>query len=171
MMHDKRGAMQTQLGKCFADSEKMSCRVEQTFCTSIIFIYSTPKPAIRITGFFRVIMSKTHSIDAAKRRAPLSSFGPELPVSRYNLTDRLESETTPLLRTSHAPVLLWDHCERWLATKSAISAFFAKNTGLLLAVASQFFFSGMNISVKALNNSDDPVPTLEVRVCSRMVVL
>ena len=36
------------------------------------------------------------------------------------------------------------------------------NTGLLLVVASQVFFSLMNVAVKMLNSIDPPVTVLEV---------
>jgi len=38
----------------------------------------------------------------------------------------------------------------------------ARNKGLLLVAASQFFFSIMNLAVKELNSIDPPVPALEV---------
>jgi hypothetical protein len=41
---------------------------------------------------------------------------------------------------------------------------------LSLLIASQFFFSAMNICVKWLNSLDEPVPILEVLIGSRMVV-
>ena len=50
-----------------------------------------------------------------------------------------------------------------------MSAFIDENSGLLLVAASQFFFSGMNLSVKLLNGLDEPVPTLEVSVGSSVV--
>lgn len=54
--------------------------------------------------------------------------------------------------------------------KGRISVAFAKpldilraNTGLLLILASQVFFSLMNVAVKTLHSIDPPVPALEVR--------
>ena len=43
-----------------------------------------------------------------------------------------------------------------------VSRSFANNTGLLLVVASQFFFAVVNLAVKTLNSLDPPVPVLEV---------
>jgi hypothetical protein len=40
---------------------------------------------------------------------------------------------------------------------------------MLLVVASQFFLSAMNVSVKFLNSLDEPVPTLEVRHVPRVM--
>ena len=40
---------------------------------------------------------------------------------------------------------------------------FKNNVGLLYVVASQVFFSVMNVAVKSLNNLDPPVPAIEVR--------
>ena len=67
-------------------------------------------------------------------------------------------ETSPLLPTSNAN---YSRSEKW---RSSVSAFFDENAGLSLVAASQFFFSGMHICVKWLNNLDEPVPMLEVRV-------
>ncbi|KAI9439325.1 integral membrane protein DUF6 [Lactarius indigo] len=69
----------------------------------------------------------------------------------------LQDETSPLLQPKHTPrrtVSEW-----W---NSAQPSFFDDNLGLLLIAASQLFFSAMNTSVKWLNSSDEPVPTLEL---------
>ena len=95
-------------------------------------------------------MATAHGVGNAERCTLLSSSDPELPASRDGLAD--PNETTPLLRTNRPHVL---------------SAFMDKNTGLLLVAASQFFFSGINISVKWLNSLDEPIPTLEVCVVPR----
>ena len=47
----------------------------------------------------------------------------------------------------------------WLASAKDV---WQMNTGLLLVVASQAFFSLMNVSVKVLNSIDPPVTVLEV---------
>ena len=58
------------------------------------------------------------------------------------------------------------HSER----RHSMSTFFDKNAGLSLLVASQFFLTAMNMCVKWLNSLDEPVPILEVRIGSRIVV-
>jgi len=40
--------------------------------------------------------------------------------------------------------------------------FVARNVGMLLIIASQFFFACMNVSVKILNRLDPPVHALQV---------
>ena len=47
----------------------------------------------------------------------------------------------------------------WLASAKAV---WQMNTGLLLVLASQAFFSLMNVAVKLLNSIDPPVTVLEV---------
>jgi hypothetical protein len=44
----------------------------------------------------------------------------------------------------------------------AVRHFVARNTGLLLVIASQAFFSMMNAVVKRLSSIDPPVSTLQV---------
>jgi len=51
---------------------------------------------------------------------------------------------------------------RWKGLVSQACDIIAGNAGLLLAAASQFFFSVMNLAVKKLNTIDPPVPALEV---------
>jgi len=70
-----------------------------------------------------------------------------------------------LLGTNSAHSLQSSHSERW----HSLSAFFDKNAGLSLVVASQFFFSGMNVCVKWLNSLDEPVPILEL-IWVRMII-
>lgn len=91
------------------------------------------------------------------------SSGPEFPASRGGSAN--PDESLPLLGTDRgsASVLQWGHSERW----RSVSTFFDKNAGLSFIVASQFFFSAMNVCVKWLNSLDEPVPVLEVRVGSR----
>ena len=57
--------------------------------------------------------------------------------------------------------------ERW---RSSTSAFVDRNAGLLLVVGSEFFFSAINVSVKWLNNLDEPVPTLEVCGAAKVIL-
>ncbi|KAH9170224.1 integral membrane protein DUF6 [Lactarius sanguifluus] len=84
--------------------------------------------------------------------ASLSS-GFELPPDRADIPE----ETSPLLQPERAPRRTTS--ERW---RSVRSSFLDDNLGLFLVVASQFFFSAMNMSVKWLNSSDEPVPILEI---------
>ncbi|GJJ14181.1 hypothetical protein Clacol_008442 [Clathrus columnatus] len=49
-------------------------------------------------------------------------------------------------------------------SRETLSEVYTSNVGLLLIAASQLFMTFMNISVKFLNNIDDPVPTLEVLI-------
>jgi len=107
-------------------------------------------------------MATTHAVGSAERCTLLCFPDPELPASRDGLAD--PNETTPLLRTNRPHVLRWAHCKWCSPAKASVSAILDKNTGLLLVAASQFFFSGMNISVKWLNSLDEPIPTLEVCV-------
>jgi hypothetical protein len=107
-------------------------------------------------------MAIAYPVGAAERRALLSSSDPELSAGRDGSADL--NETTPLLRTNRPRVLQWNYLEWWSPARSAASAFVDENSGLLLIAASQFFFSGMNLSVKLLNSLDEPVPTLEVGV-------
>src|SRR5260221_13185976 len=109
-------------------------------------------------------MATVNSVGTAEQRAPLSSSDPELSAGRDGLANL--NETTPLLRTHRPRVLQWNHSDWWLPSRFAVSAFIDKNSGLLLIAASQFFFSGMNLSVKLLNGLDEPIPTLEVSVGS-----
>ena len=113
-------------------------------------------------------MATSYSVGTAEQCAPLSS-DPELSAGRDGLADL--NETTPLLRTNRPHVLQWNHSEWWSPARSAVSAFVDKNSGLLLVAASQFFFSGMNLSVKLLNGLDEPVPTLEVSAGPPLLLL
>ncbi|KAI9459250.1 hypothetical protein BJY52DRAFT_1149260 [Lactarius psammicola] len=90
--------------------------------------------------------------NSVTRRASLSS-GFESPPDGADIPE----ETSPLLQPEPAPRRTIS--ERW---KSAWSSFLDDNLGLFLVVASQFFFSAMNMSVKWLNSSDEPVPILEI---------
>jgi hypothetical protein len=45
---------------------------------------------------------------------------------------------------------------------SSLKIVYQRNVGLLLVVASQMFFSLMNVAVKKLNSIDPPVSALEV---------
>jgi hypothetical protein len=127
------------------------------------------KTSSRIFQPVDLVMAMGHSVDIAKRCAPLSSSIPQLPSTRYDLDEA--GETTHLLRTGRTRVLHWNYPEWRLAVITAVSAFLGKNSGLLLVAISRFFNAGMNISVKLLNSSDDPMPTLEVCVDPKVVIL
>jgi hypothetical protein len=47
---------------------------------------------------------------------------------------------------------------------SSVGEFVSDNTGLLLVLLSQVFFSMMNAAVKQLSTIDPPVSTLQVRI-------
>ncbi|KAI9450018.1 hypothetical protein BJY52DRAFT_1419736 [Lactarius psammicola] len=78
---------------------------------------------------------------ASNSDLPLSREGPPTP-----------DETSPLLQPTYA----------YGPWRSALPSFLNDNTGLLLVAASQIFLTVMNMSVKLLNNLDEPVPTLEL---------
>ena len=95
-------------------------------------------------------MTAPHRVYSSASPCP-SSLDSELPPSGERAY--IQDETSPLLPTKYTPrrsIFVW-----W-------NLFFNDNLGLLLVAASQFFFSAMNMSVKWLNSSDEPVPTLEV---------
>src|SRR6266849_2092526 len=104
-------------------------------------------------------MATAHSVRSPVD-GPQFSSGSEPSPSRDGLVASDPDETSPLLGTNSARALQPSHSERW----HSLSAFFDKNAGLCLLVASQFFFSGMNMCVKWLNSLDEPVPMLEVRI-------
>jgi len=62
----------------------------------------------------------------------------------------------------------YDHCleeppqSRWSTTLSLVKLGANENAGLLLVIASQVFFSLMNVSVKILDTIDPPVSTMQV---------
>ena len=51
-------------------------------------------------------------------------------------------------------------------SQTAARAFVKRNTGLLLILAAQAFFSLMNVAVKKLHDIEPPVSTFEVRLSS-----
>jgi hypothetical protein len=111
------------------------------------------------------IMTTAYSV----RTAESSPSSPDLPISRDGLAD--PDEISPLLRTNRARAIQSTQSDRWHSARSSVSAFLDKNAGLCLIASSQFFFSAMNICVKRLNSLDEqPVPILEVRVSSKMVI-
>lgn len=95
-----------------------------------------------------------------------SSPSPKPAASRDSLDD--PDEISPLLGTNSAHALAngSSHSGLW----HSLSIFFDKNAGLSLVAASQFFFASMNMCVKWLNSLNEPVPMLEVRIGSMMVV-
>jgi len=105
-------------------------------------------------------MATAHSVHAS-----IASSSPKPSARRDGLPD--PDETSPLLLgINGARALQSSRSKRW----NSLSAFFDKNAGLSLVAASQFFFSAMHICVKWLNSLDEPVPMLEVRIRSNMVV-
>jgi len=121
-----------------------------------------------VSGCF-YIMATAHAVDTAERSALLSASDPELPAIRDGLAG--PDETTPLLRTDRARLLLWNGSGWWSSARAAASTFSEKNAGLLLVAAAEFFLTGINFSVKWLNGLDKPVPTLEVCIIGPRVVV
>jgi hypothetical protein len=78
--------------------------------------------------------------------------------SRGALSMPVPDETSTLLQHRSAQ-MEETVSERW---RSSTSAFVDRNAGLLLVAGSEFFFSAINVSVKWINNLDEPVPILEV---------
>ena len=113
-------------------------------------------------------MTTAHSVHTTEVYGPQSPSSPDLPVRRDGLAD--PDELSPLLGTNRTHAIQSSQSERRHSARSSGSAFLEKNAGLSLIAASQFFFSVMAICVKWLNSLDEPVPILEVRVSSRMVV-
>jgi|SRR6266404_3150472 len=104
-------------------------------------------------------MATTHPVGLSASQSAFFPPDPEFPAGGEGANASMPdaSETSPLLRHKQTPRR--NISEWW---KSSRSSFFEDNLGLLLVAASQFFFSAMNVSVKWLNSSDEPVPTLEV---------
>ena len=99
------------------------------------------------------LMTTTHTVYPSASTCASLPLDLTLPAGAVSA-----NETSPLLPSKHMPrraIFAW------------LNSFFDDNSGLLLVAASQFFFSGMNVSVKWLNSSDEPVPTLEVCVCTK----
>jgi hypothetical protein len=114
-------------------------------------------------------MTSAHSVRTTEVYGPQSPSNPDIPVSRDGLAD--PDEISPLLGTNRTPAIQSSQSERWHhSARASVSAFLDKNAGLSLIVASEFFFSAMNICVKWINSLDEPVPILEVRLNSNMVV-
>ena len=116
-------------------------------------------------------MTTAHPVRTSDGYRSQSPSSPGLPVSIDGQAD--PDEMSPLLGTSRAHAFQSSQSERprWhSAAQSSVSAFLDKNSGLALIATSQFFFSAMNICVKRLNSLNEPVPILEVRVGSEMVV-
>ena len=118
----------------------------------------------------RFIMTTGHSVRTADVYGVQSPSGPGSPARRDSLAD--PDEISPLLLgTNRAHAIQSSQSGRWhSAARSSFSTFLDKNAGLCLIASSQFFFSVMNICVKWLNSLDEPVPILEVRINSKMVV-
>lgn len=67
------------------------------------------------------------------------------------------AETSPLLDPGRMPGR--NISKRW---KYARSSFLDANFGLFLVATAECFVAAMNMTVKLINTSDEPVPTLEV---------
>jgi len=92
-------------------------------------------------------MSNTHSPSTPDASSPFGS---------KQLGAAMSDEESPLLQREGSE-------QRRGLFRTAASAFVDRNAGLLLVVASQFFFAATNSTVKWLNSLDEPVPILEVR--------
>ena len=110
----------------------------------------------------------TATAHSVRVHASIAPSSPKLSARSDGLATLADpDETLPLLlEINAAHALQSSRSKRW----NSLSAFFDKNAGLSLVAASQFFFSAMHICVKWLNSLDEPVPMLEVRIRSRMVV-
>ena len=113
-------------------------------------------------------MTTAHSVPTTEVYGPQSPSSPGLPVSRDGLADL--DELSPLLGTNRTHAIQSSQSEWWHSARSSVSKFLDKNAGLSLIVVSEFFFSAMNVCVKWANSLDEPVPILEVRVTSKVVV-
>lgn len=113
-------------------------------------------------------MTTAHSVFTTGVYGPQCPSRPVSPVSSNGLAG--PDETSPLLGINRARAIQSSQSERWHSARSTVSAFLDKNAGLSLIATAQVFFSAMNICVKWLNSLDEPVPILEVRVSSKMVV-
>jgi hypothetical protein len=80
------------------------------------------------------------------------------------------NETSPLLQHRHTGGLGRRQIvsEQRFPARSSISTFIDNNSGMFFIVASQFFYTAMNVTVQFLNRLDEPVPTLEV--CHILIV-
>jgi hypothetical protein len=94
--------------------------------------------------------------------------GAHSPPDSVVSAEELPNETSPLLQHKPTEGPQQNVSERLHPASSSVSAFINNNAGMLLIVASQFFLSAMNVSVKLLNSLDEPVPTLEVRHVPRV---
>ncbi|KAH9974968.1 hypothetical protein BGW80DRAFT_1204444 [Lactifluus volemus] len=81
------------------------------------------------------------------------------------------NETSPLLQHRHTGGLGRRQIvsEQRFPARSSISTFIDNNSGMFFIVASQFFYTAMNVTVQFLNRLDEPVPTLEI-ICLRMAM-
>ncbi|KAH9974971.1 hypothetical protein BGW80DRAFT_1559449 [Lactifluus volemus] len=100
-------------------------------------------------------MASASPIDATKTCGTSSSS--DYMSSRGALSMPVPDETSTLLQHRSAQM------EETVSERgrSSTSAFVDRNAGLLLVAGSEFFFSAINVSVKWINNLDEPVPILE----------
>ncbi|KAH8987213.1 hypothetical protein EDB92DRAFT_1818055 [Lactarius akahatsu] len=100
-------------------------------------------------------------VSSISQRLPFLVMAAARPL--FNSVPRVSSpipdEASPLLKPRRTHAHRQTISERW---RTAWSSFLDDNSGLLLVVASQFFFSAMGVAVKWLIDLDDPVPTLEL---------
>lgn len=120
-----------------------------------------------VRPLFSSIMGAARSTNVTLAQGASFSSNSELPGRSPPVPD----EASPLLHPEDSQEPLPNTSGRWLAAQLSVSAFFDNNAGLLLVAVSQFFFSAMGISVKWLNSLDKPVPTLEVCISPRPIVL
>ncbi|KAH9051562.1 hypothetical protein EDB83DRAFT_1222712 [Lactarius deliciosus] len=97
---------------------------------------------------------------------PVFNSAPRVSSPAIGACSPIPDEASPLLKPRRTHAHRQTISERW---RTAWSSFLDDNSGLLLVVASQFFFSAMGVAVKWLNGLDDPVPTLEL-ILVRMVI-
>ncbi|KAI0247424.1 hypothetical protein BJV78DRAFT_935985 [Lactifluus subvellereus] len=112
-------------------------------------------------------MAAVRPVYTTKTRDAFSSHDPYAPAEKLPV----HNETSPSLQHRHAEETKQNVSERWHPARSAVAAFIDKNAGLLFLVASQFFFSALNVSVGFLNGltRNEPVPMLEL-ICIRMAL-
>ena len=119
-------------------------------------------PLLLVAGvpLFSFIMAAAQSTRVTFAQGHRASFSSDSALP--GRSPPVRDEASPLL-PEHSQEPPPNTSARWLPAQLSASAFLDNNAGLLLVVASQFFFSAIGISVKWLNSLDEPVPTFEVR--------
>ena len=90
---------------------------------------------------------------------PHNPIPADLNVSSSRLQSEEHEASSPTVEEGSIP----SRIHSWLASVKDVVK---KNTGLLLAIASQAFFTFMNLAVKILNTIDPPITALEVCLSS-----